>query len=383
MLYLDHAATTPVLPEALQAAWPWLTEEYGNPNSTHELGLRAAGALDWARQKAADFLGCRPSEIVFTSGGTESNNLSLKGIALANPRGKKIISAKMEHESVLQCLDFLERVHGFEIVWLNVDSTGAIDLRQLEASLSPEVTLVTLMAANNEVGTLHPLAEISQLCSAYKVPFHTDAVQAAGWLDLSVLALGVSALSLSGHKFGAPKGSGLLYLSGRTAVEPLIHGGGQEFERRSGTQNVAWAVALATTLASLEPAKTAAARAASVTAAFIDEVLKTHPQARLTGPQPGNDLGALVRHPAIASFTFEGLNGETLLLELENQGVICSSGSACAAGSTDPSHVLLAMGIPQDLAQTSVRFSFGHEATMADARTALDALSAALNKLTN
>jgi cysteine desulfurase len=383
VLYLDHAATTPVLPEALQAAWPWLTEEYGNPNSTHELGLRAAGALNWARERAADFLGCHPSEIVFTSGGTESNNLAIKGIALANPRGKKIISAKTEHESVLQCLEFLERVHGFEIVWLNLDGTGVIDLHQLEASLSPEVTLVALMAANNEVGTLHPIARIAQLCKAAKVPFHTDAVQAAGWLDLSVLALEVSALSLSGHKFGAPKGIGLLYLSGKTAVEALLHGGGQEFDRRSGTQNVAWAVALATSLNALEPAQTAAVRVASVTSAFIDEVLKNHPHARLTGPNPGKNFHDLKRHPAIASFTFEGLNGETLLLELENQGVICSSGSACAAGSTDPSHVLIALGIPEDLAQTSVRFSFGHKATMAEARTALDALEAALGKLTN
>jgi cysteine desulfurase len=378
VLYLDHAATTPVLPEALQAAWPWLTEEYGNPNSTHELGLRAAGALNWARERAADFLGCHPSEIVFTSGGTESNNLAIKGIALANPRGKKIISAKTEHESVLQCLEFLERVHGFEIVWLNLDGTGVIDLHQLEASLSPEVTLVTLMAANNEVGTLHPIARIAQLCKAAKVPFHSDAVQAAGWLDLSVATLGVSALSLSGHKFGAPKGIGLLYLSGKTAVEPLIHGGGQEFELRSGTQNVAWAVALATALNSLEPLQAAAARATAVTTAFIDAVLARFPQAKLTGPVPG-----ISRHPAIASFTFEGLNGETLLLELENNGVICSSGSACAAGSSDPSHVLLAMGIPDDLAQTSVRFSFGHKATMAEARIALDALEAALGKLTN
>lgn len=378
MLYLDHAATTRVLPEALQAAWPWLTEEYGNPNSTHELGLRAAGALDWARGQVAEFLGCRASEIVFTSGGTESNNLAIKGIALANPRSKKIISAKTEHESVLQCLEFLQRVHGFEILWLKVDSTGEIDLAQLEGALSPEVTLVTLMAANNEVGTLHPIAQIAQLCKAAKVPFHTDAVQATGWLDSSVATLGVSALSLSGHKFGAPKGIGLLYLSGKTAVEPLIHGGGQEFELRSGTQNVAWAVALATALNALEPQQAAAARASTVTTTFIDAVLARFPQAKLTGPAPG-----ISRHPAIASFTFEGLNGETLLLELENSGVICSSGSACAAGSTDPSHVLLAMGIHEDLAQTSVRFSFGRQTTMQDSQTALDALEAALSKLSN
>jgi cysteine desulfurase len=321
-------------------------------------------------------LGCRPNEVIFTSGGTESNNLAIKGIALANPRGKHIISALTEHSSVIESLRYHERIHGFRITWLEVDSQGRINIAELESLLSPEVTLVTLMAANNETGILHPVSQIAELCKKAKVPFHTDAVQAAGWLQLILAEFGVSAATFSGHKFGAPKGSGLLFLSGRVSAESQLNGGGQEFEIRSGTQNVAWAVALATALAKLEEPETAAARARAVTAAFIDEVLATHANAKLTGPSAG-----LERHPAIASFTFEGVNGETLLLELENNGVACSSGSACAAGSTDPSHVLLAMGIEPDVAQTSVRFSFGHNASMDQARTALDSLAAALAKL--
>jgi cysteine desulfurase len=345
------------------------------------LGLRAASALDWARQKAADFLGCRPSEIVFTSGGTESNNLAIKGIALANPRGKHIVSARTEHSSVLESLSYLQTHHGFEITYLESDSLGNISLTDFSQAIRDDTTLVTLMTSNNETGCIHPIKTLAEYCQMRAVPIHTDAVQACGWLETRPLMLGVSAMSLSGHKFGAPKGSGLVYFKNRIQVERIMSGGGDKFERRHGTPNVAWSVALATALAALEPAQTAAARVASVTAAFIDEVLKTHPQAKLTGPPPGTDLGTLSRHPAIASFTFEGLNGETLLLELENQGVICSSGSACAAGSTDPSHVLLAMGIPEDLAQTSVRFSFSHSATIEEARTALDALAAALTKL--
>jgi len=376
MLYLDHAATTPVLTEALQAAWPWLTEEFGNPNSTHEYGLRAAKALDWARSECAKTLGCRTAEILFTSGGTESNNLAIKGIALADPRGKHIISALTEHSSVIESLHYLERVHGFNITWLEVDSQGRIELTDLESALSPDTTLVTLMAANNETGVLHPIEKIARICQEHKVAFHTDAVQAPGWLALNLAELGVSSAAFSGHKFGAPKGSGLLYLSGRVAAEPQINGGGQEFETRSGTQNVAWAVALATAIAKLEHWETAAARARLVTSAFIDEVLQNHDSAKLTGPRAG-----LERHPAIASFTFEGVNGETLLLELENHGVACSSGSACAAGSTEPSHVLIAMGIDADTAQTSVRFSFGHDASESQAAEAAAALGAALAKL--
>ncbi len=372
MIYLDNAATTPVVPAALEAAWPWLTAEFGNPSSTHELGLRAKNALESARSRIAAWLECPASDLIFTSGGTEGDNLAITGLALANPRGKHIISAKTEHEAVLETLGFLERVHGFEITWLTVDSEGNIDLAELSTALRPDTTLVSLMLANNEIGTTHSLPLIIEAAHAVGALVHTDAVQAAGWFDLRVgkngtLVSGVDALTISGHKLGAPKGSGVTYIRGRLAVEPVLHGGGQEFGRRSGTENVAWAVALATAVETLPDHEPEALRVSSIRDAFISQVLATVPQAVLTG-------NPVDRHPAIASFTFAGLNGETLLLELEQRGVIVSSGSACAAGSNDPSHVLIACGIEPDVAQTSVRFSFSHSTTEEELHTALDAL---------
>lgn len=381
MIYLDHAATTPVRREALEAAWPYLTSEFGNASSRHELGLRAADALANARAKVASWLGCRPSEVIFTSGATESNNLAIKGIALANPRGKHIISARTEHESVLQTLEFLERVHGFEIEWLTTSEDGAINPSALVAAIRPDTTLITLMTTNNEIGTVHPIADFAAIASQAKVPFHTDAVQAAGWLDINVERSAVSSLSLSGHKLGAPKGSGVLYLSNRLTVEPLIHGGGQEAGMRSGTENVAWAVAFATATENLahspEQLETRASEIRNLRDALVEGVLEHIPVAKLTGPALDEP-----RHPAIASLIFEGLNGETLLLELENLGVLCSSGSACAAGKDDPSHVLLALGCDPDLARTSVRLSLGHETAAEDVETALNALVTAYRKLT-
>lgn len=376
MIYLDNSATTPVIPAALEAAWPYLTGEFGNPSSTHELGSRASTALENARSRVASFLDCKASEVVFTSGGTEGDNFAIVGLSLANPRGKHVISARTEHEAVLRSLEFLERVHGFGITWLSVDESGNISLPELQNALREDTSLVTLMVANNEIGTIHPLAEIIQAAHAVGALVHTDAVQAAGWLDIRVgangtLLSGVDALTVSGHKLGAPKGSGATYIRGRLAVEPLLHGGGQEFDRRSGTENVAWAVALATTLDSLGDPGDEAQRISALRNQFVSDVLASIPQARLTGD-------AHRRHPAIASFTFAGLNGETLLLELEQRGVIVSSGSACAAGSDEPSHVLLACGIPADIAQTSVRFSLSHATTAEELSQACTALQEAV-----
>jgi cysteine desulfurase len=376
MIYLDNASTTPVVPAALEAAWPWLTAEFGNPSSTHELGLRAKTALESARSRIASWLECPASDLVFTSGGTEGDNLAITGLALANPRGKHIVSAKTEHEAVLETLDYLERMHGFEITWLKVDHQGNIDLAELNKALRSDTSLVTLMLANNEIGTTHPLPQIIEAAHAVGALVHTDAVQAAGWLDLRVgkngsVVAGVDALTISGHKLGAPKGSGVAYIRGRLAVEPVLHGGGQEFGRRSGTENVAWAVALATAIDILPDVSMEITRVSALRDAFIAQVLTTVPQAQLTG-------NAVARHPAIASFTFEGLNGETLLLELEERGVIVSSGSACAAGSNDPSHVLISCGIEPDVAQTSVRFSLSHSTSAEELSTAAAALADAV-----
>lgn len=379
MIYLDNAATTPVVPKALEAAWPWLTSEFGNPSSTHELGHRANQALENVRTQVAAWLECPTSDIVFTSGGTEGDNLAIIGLALAQPRGKHIISCATEHEAVLKSLEYLHTHHGFEITWLPVTQEGEISVGDLTHSLRPDTTLVTLMVANNEIGTLHPLPEVIQAAHQVGALVHTDAVQGAGWCDLRVgkngsVVAGVDALTLSGHKLGAPKGSGVTYIRGRLAVEPVLHGGGQEFDRRSGTQNVAWAVAFATAVSLLPDVSSEAQRVGDMRDGFVAEVLRRVPGAELTGP-------ATNRHPAIASFVFPGFGGETLLLELEQRGVIVSSGSACAAGSDEPSHVLIACGYDPDIAHTSVRFSLGHNTTHEELEQTVVALESAVASL--
>ncbi len=248
MIYLDSAATTPVRREVLEAMWPFLTGEFGNASSHHSLGESAARALAGARASIAANLGCRTSEIVFTSGGTEADNLAVKGIALASPRGRHIVTTRIEHEAVLASCDFLQRHHGFEITYLPIDRQAMIDPADAKSALRPDTTLCSVMLANNEVGTIEPVAEIAAIARSMRIPIHTDAVQGAGVLDLDVRKLGVDALSISGHKLGAPKGVGALYLRGRLETVPVLHGGGQERGRRSGTENVAGAVALATAL---------------------------------------------------------------------------------------------------------------------------------------
>ncbi len=376
MIYLDNAATTSVRPEALQAAWPLLTNEFGNPSSTHELGGRASNALDGARERVAHWLGARGSEIIFTSGGTESDNLGIIGLALANPRGKHLVSAKSEHEAVLAAIEYLERIHAFEVTWLDLDEVGSIlgGVNGLRSALRPDTTLVTLMVGNNEIGTLHPINALATAAREVGALFHTDAVQAVGWVDLNVKTLGVDALSISGHKFGAPKGSGALYVRGRTKAEPIIHGGGQENGLRSGTENVAWAVALATALELLPDSESESRRVATLRDSFILQVMEAAPNALPTG-HPTERLAS------IASFCFVGVSGEAVLLQLEERGIICSSGSACAAGKDEPSHVLLAIGVEPEVAQSAVRFSFSHETTEEELQTAVVALSESLAAL--
>jgi len=367
MIYLDHAATTPVNPEALKAAWPWLTTEYGNASSHHELGYRASAGLEDARMRVARKLNCRTSEVTFTSGGTESDNLGIIGLALANPRGRHIVTAPTEHNAVLQAVDYLQRLHGFDVTYLSVDEQGNLDADALHSALRTDTTLVTLMAANNEVGTLHDLASLIPIAHEAGALFHTDAVQVADWLPIDVVAIGVDALSISGHKFGAPKGSGALFVRGRLALEPVLHGGGQEFGHRSGTENVAWAVALATALEQTNVSTVERERVAMLRDEFITSVLAIDSRISLTG----NPQERLVN---IASFVVEGVSGESMLLALDERGVICSSGSACAAGDDKPSHVLTAMGYEPDLALTAIRFSLGHETTAENLQVACAAL---------
>lgn len=369
MIYLDNAATAPVNPKALQAAWPWLTQEFGNPSSSHELGQRAAEALKTARESVANYFGARASEITFTSGGTESDNLAIIGMALANPRGRHLVSAKTEHQAVLESLEFLERNHMFEITWLNLDEFGNVE--NFAESLRNDTTLVSLMVSNNEIGTIHPVAEFAKQAHSVGALFHTDAVQAVGWQNLNIGKLGVDALSISGHKFGAPKGSGVLYLKSGIQISPMILGGGQEKGLRSGTENLAWAVAVQTALEQLSDPEKESARVSELRAGFIEKVLTGCSFARLTGDSRN-------RAANMASFTFSKVSGEALLLEMERRGVIVSSGSACAAGRNDPSHVLLAIGLDPVEAETAVRFSLSHETTEAELTAAALALEESL-----
>lgn len=347
-LYLDNAATTPVRPEVLEAMAPYLTRVYGNPSSHHEVGEAAASALDDARARVAAVIGMRTGDVVFTSGGTESNNAAIKGIVLGGPR-RHLVTTAIEHESVLASADYLERLHGATVTYAPVDATGTLTPDALAACLRDDTALVSIGYANNEIGTIQDAAALAAVAHARGVPLHLDAVQAAGWLPLS--GTGADAVTVAGHKVGAPKGTGILAVRGRLAFEPLLHGGGQERGRRSGTPDVAGAVAIATalTLAEAERAE-AAARVGALSAAFITRVLARVPGARLTG-HPERRL------PGTASFVFPGTNGETVLLELERRGIVSSSGSACAAGSDEASHVLLAVGVDHDEARTAVRFT--------------------------
>lgn len=356
MIYLDQAATTAIRREVLEAMWPHLTADFGNPSSHHEVGEAAARALADARAEVAVVLGVRPTEVVFTSGGTESANLAIKGIVLASTRGRHIVTSAIEHPAVLESCDYLARYHSAEVTVLPVDADGLVDVAEFSAALRDDTALATIMYANNEIGTVQRIAELAAHARARGVPFHTDAVQAAGWETIDLGELGVDALSISGHKLGAPKGIGALAVRGRVPLEPLVHGGGQERGRRSGTENVAGAVGLATALRLAAATRADAVRIAALRDSFVTEVLETIPDARLTG-------SATLRLPGHASFCFPGTSGESVLLGLESRGIVCSSGSACAAGSDEPSAVLLAIGIPPEVAQTAVRFTFGGEIT--------------------
>lgn len=352
MLYLDHAATAPVRGEVLQAMAPYLGQVFGNPSSHHTVGEQAASTLEDARARVAAVLGFRTGDVVFTAGGTEANNLAVKGIVLASGR-RHLVTTPVEHESILRSAEYLTRFHGVAVTHIPVDAYGGVSADAVAAALRPDTALVSLGHANNEIGTVQLVTAIAEATRAAGVPLHVDAVQSAGWLPLA--GLGADALSIAGHKLGTPKGIGALAVRGRVPLEPLIHGGGQERGRRSGTENVAGAVGLATALELAEGERAAASdRLTAFRDAFIAGVLAAVPQARLTG-HPTRRL------PATASFTFGGVSGESVLLELERRGVVSSSGSACAAGSDEPSHVLIAMGVAPEVAQTAVRFTFPHD----------------------
>jgi len=372
VFYLDRAATTPVRREVLEAMWPYLTGTFGNPSSTHAVGDAAARGLADARATVAGVLGCRPAEVVFTTGGTEGANTAVKGIALATPRGRHVVTSAIEHEAVLESCRYLERFHGFDVTVLPVDPDGLVDPSTLRAALRPDTTLVSIAHADNEIGTVQDVRALAAVAHEVGARFHTDAVQSAPWLPVGLDVLGVDALSLSGHKLGAPKGTGVLAVRAGVQLEPLLHGGGQERGRRSGTEDVAGAVAVATAFALVAAARDdAAATATGTRDAVIDGVLRAVPGSFVTGSRAS-------RLPGHASFCFPGINGETVLLELEQRDVVSSSGSACAAGSTEASHVLTALGLSDDVARTALRLTFDAGLAPADVPVVVQAVADAV-----
>ncbi|MCS6889190.1 cysteine desulfurase family protein [Chloroflexus sp.] len=370
LIYLDHAATTPLDPRVLEAMMPFLTGMSGNASSIHQVGRAALQALDDAREQVALVLGCQPKEIVFTSGGSESINLAIKGVAMAlRAQGKThLISSAIEHHAVLHALDYLVEYEGFRVTLLPVDRSGRVNPADLAAAIRPETALVSVMYANNETGVIQPVAELAAICRERGVLFHTDAVQAPGQLPLDVQALGVDLLSLTAHKFYGPQGVGLLYLRRGTPLAPQINGGAQERRRRAGTENIAGIVGLAKALTIAESERlTHASRLRALSDCLIDGVLARIPRSWLNGDRAH-------RLPAIANLGFACIETESLLLLLDQRGICASSGSACTSGSLEPSHVLLAMGLSPDEANGSIRFSLGRQTTEAQIETLLDIL---------
>jgi cysteine desulfurase len=373
-IYLDHAATTPLDGRVLEAMMPYLTTEYGNASSIYTLGRHAMQAIDRSREQIADVLGCRPTEIAFTGCGSESDNLAIKGVAYAaQKKGNHIITSAIEHHGILHTCQYLERF-GFTVTYLPVDGYGRVDPDDVARAITDQTILVSIMYANNEVGTIEPVAEIGGICRERKIPFHVDAVQAGGALPLDVAELHVDLLSLAAHKFCGPKGVGILYVRQGVRILPQVQGGSQERGRRAGTENVAGIVGAATALRlAYDELPEIAQRLIALRDRLIAGVL-TIPGSHLTG-HPTERL------PNSASFCFEGVEGESILLSLDLQGIAASTGSACTSGSAEPSHVLLAMGLPVELAHGSLRLTLGKDNTEEDIDTVLAVLPGVIEKL--
>ncbi len=378
-IYLDHAATTPLDPEVRTAMEPYLTEAFGNPSSSHRWGRAARAAVDEARERVAQVLGADPREIVFTAGGTEADNLALRGVAWAARRagrGRHLIVSAVEHHAVLHTAEELA-ADGFEVTVLPVDEEGFVDPDRVLEALRTDTVLVSLIYANNEIGTIQPIAEIGRVLRARGIPFHTDAVQAAGHLPLRVDELGVDLLSLSGHKFYGPKGVGVLYVRHGTPILPQITGGGQERGLRSGTENVAGIVGLAAALEKAERLRESEARRLRpLRDRLLEEIPRRIPGTRITGPWGGDR-----RLPHHASFVFDGVAGDSLVLLLDREGIAASSGSACSAGVLEPSHVVLALGVPPEQAVGSLRLTLGRGTTPEQIDRVLEVLPRAVARI--
>ncbi|NLP48172.1 MAG: cysteine desulfurase NifS [Clostridiales bacterium] len=374
-IYVDNAATTAISPEVLEAMMPFMQEVYGNPSSIHSFGQEASAALEKARLEIAEILGAKSKEIYFTSGGSESDNWAINAaLSIGAKRGKKhIVSSKIEHHAVLHVLKRLEK-EGYEVTYLDVNGNGIVKLEDLKSAIREDTALVTIMYANNEIGSIQPITEIGALCREKGVLFHTDAVQAVGNLPVNVVEDNIDFLSLSAHKFHGPKGVGVLYCRTGLALRGLIIGGAQERGRRAGTENVAAIVGMSAALKQAKDNMQANNIALKkMQAKLIDELLKI-PRSRLNGDP-------IKRLPGNISFCFEGIEGEALLLSLDMVGIAASSGSACTSGSLDPSHVLLAIGLPHEIAHGSLRLSLSNFNTMEEMEYIIENLKIIVKRL--
>lgn len=377
IIYLDNAATTQVDPKVLEAMLPFFTEYYGNPSAVYSFAETAKKAVEDAREKLAELIHAKKDEIYFTGGGSESDNWALKATAEAyGNKGKHIITSKIEHHAILHTCEWLEK-HGFEVTYLDVDEKGLISPEELEKAIRPDTILISIMAANNEIGTIEPLAEIGEIAHKHGILFHTDAVQAFGHIPLDVDAMHIDMLSASGHKINGPKGIGLLYIRKGVKIRSFIHGGAQERQRRAGTHNV--------------PGIVGFGKAAELALANMDEHIKYETELRdylikrvsseIPYTKVNGDLEK--RLPNNANFCFRFIEGESMLILLDQNGICGSSGSACTSGSLDPSHVLLAIGLPHEIAHGSLRLSLSEKTTREDIDFTIDELKKIIERLRN
>ncbi len=374
-IYLDHAATTPVKPAIMDAMQPYFSEYFGNPSSIYSIARTSKSAIETSRQQVAKALGAEPGEIFFTSGGSESDNWAIKGIAFANrKKGNHIITSAIEHHAVLHTCQFLEKA-GFSVTYLPVDRYGLVDPSDLERAITEKTILISIMYANNEIGTIEPVEELGEIAKKHKIPFHTDAVQAIGNVPISVKEQNIDLLSLSAHKFYGPKGTGALYIRKGVKIDTLLHGGGQENRRRAGTENIAGIVGLGKAIElATKDIGSHNATIAAMRDRLLKGILETIPYSRLNGHP-------VLRLPGNLNVSFEFIEGESMLLWLDDEGICASTGSACTSGSLEPSHVLLATGLPAEIAHGSLRLTLGDATTEENVNFVLEVLPKVVQRL--
>jgi cysteine desulfurase len=375
MVCMDYAATTYTKPEVLQEMLPYFTEKFGNPSSVYTYARESKKAVEKSREQVAKAIGCLPDEVYFTAGGSEADNWAIKGIASANKdKGNHIITSCIEHHAVLHSCQYLEK-NGFEVTYLPVDEDGKVRPEDLEKAITDKTILITIMFANNEIGTIQPIQEIGRIAKAHNIPFHTDAVQAIGNVEINVKEMNIDMLSMSGHKFYGPKGIGVLYIKKGIRIDNLIHGGGQERKRRAGTENLPGIVGLGKAIEmATADVKGHSERISDLRNQLLDGIEKEIPYVKVNGHRTD-------RLPGNLNVSFQFIEGESMLLMLDMEGICASTGSACSSGSLDPSHVLLAIGLPHEMAHGSLRLTIGDGTTQEDVDYVLEKLPDIVKKL--